>query len=102
MEKSDNVYVQLSDFGWSDLGTWTSLQTHLNLDESNNGIIGKNVTVYDSKDNIINMPKGKTVVIQGLEGYIVVENENTLLICQKNNEQEIKKFVSDLKKKSSK
>jgi mannose-1-phosphate guanylyltransferase len=102
MEKSDNVYVQLSDFGWSDLGTWTSLQAHLNLDDANNGIIGENVTVYDSNDNIINMPKGKTVVIQGLEGYIVVENDDTLLICQKNNEQEIKKFVSDLKKKSGK
>lgn len=100
MEKSDNVYVQLSDFGWSDLGTWTSLQTHLNLDKANNGIIGKNISLYDSKDNIINMPNDKTVVIQGLEGYIVIENDNTLLICQKNKEQEIKKFVSDLKKKT--
>ncbi len=100
MEKSDNVFVQPSDFGWSDLGTWTSLQTHLNLDNEKNGVIGKNITLYNSKDNIINMPKEKTVVIQGLEGYIIVENDNTLLICQKNKEQEIKKFVSDLKKKS--
>ena len=101
MEKSDNVYVQLSDFGWSDLGTWTSLQTHLKLDNANNGIIGENVSVYDCSDNIINLPKEKTVVIQGLEGYVVVENDNTLLICKKSNEQEIKKFVSDLKKKSN-
>jgi mannose-1-phosphate guanylyltransferase len=101
MEKSDNVYVQPSEFGWSDLGTWTSLQTHLKLDDDKNGIIGENINIYDSKDNIINMPKEKTVVIQGLEGYIVVENKDTLLICKKNKEQEIKKFVSYLKKKSN-
>ena len=63
---------------------------------------GENISLYDSKDNIINMPTNKTVVIQGLEGYIVVENDDTLLVCQKNKEQEIKKFVSDLKNKSVK
>jgi mannose-1-phosphate guanylyltransferase len=100
MEKAEKVYVHLADFGWSDLGTWTSLQSHLKLDKNNNGIIGDNVYLYNSKENIINLPNYKTAIIQGLEDFIVVENDNTLLICKKNQEQEIKTFVSNLKKNS--
>ena len=97
MEGADNVYVVLSDFGWSDLGTWGSLYTHLDHDNSGNGIIGDNVQMYDSKDCIVNVPKDKLVVLQGLDNYIVVESNNTLLVCKKDDEQKIKQFVSDIK-----
>jgi mannose-1-phosphate guanylyltransferase len=98
MEKSDTVFVYPSDFGWSDLGTWGSLQNHLTLDEEDNGLIGDNVLMYDCKDNIINLSNNKTAIIQGLQGYIVVEHKDTLLICKKSQEQSIKKYVSDLKR----
>jgi mannose-1-phosphate guanylyltransferase len=97
MEKAKNVYVVLSDFGWSDLGTWGSLYTHIPHDEHKNAIVGKNVRVYDSEKNMIKVPDNKLVVIHGLEGYIVVESNNTLLICKKEDEQKIKDFVADLK-----
>ena len=97
MEGADNVYVVLSDFGWSDLGTWGSLYTHLDHDNSGNGVIGDNVQMYDSKDCIVNVPKDKLVVLQGLDNYIVVESNNTLLVCKKDDEQKIKQFVSDIK-----
>ena len=67
MEKQKNVFVYPSDFGWSDLGTWGSLYDHLQHDEANNGVIGNNVMLYDSKKNIINAPNDKVVVVQGLE-----------------------------------
>ena len=98
MEKSENVYVCPADFGWSDLGTWGSLYPHVEMDESNNGITGSNVMLYNSSGNIINVPKDKLVVLQGLDGYIVVESNNTLLICKKDDEQQIKQFVSDVKR----
>ncbi|MBL4652391.1 MAG: NTP transferase domain-containing protein [Flavobacteriales bacterium] len=97
MENADNVYIVLSDFGWSDLGTWGSLYTHLDHDNSGNGVIGDNVHVYDSKDCIVNVPKDKLVVLQGLDNYIVVESNDTLLVCKKEDEQKIKQFVSDIK-----
>tara|TARA_B100001142_G_scaffold324815_1_gene377225 strand:- start:502 stop:1581 length:1080 start_codon:yes stop_codon:yes gene_type:complete len=102
MEKSNNVYVFPADFGWSDLGTWSSLYTHLPLDKQENAIQGNNVFVYDSKKNIINIPDSKTVILQGLNGYIVVEDENKLLICRKEDEQKIKLFVAKVKKKRQK
>ena len=97
MEKSENVYVYPTDLGWSDLGTWGSLYAHLDLDENRNAVQGNKVMLYDSTDNIIKVPNDKVVVMQGMNGYIVVENEGILLICKKENEQQIKEFVADLK-----
>ena len=99
MEKSDSVYVFPADFGWSDLGTWGSLYTHLNLDKNLNAVQGSNVFLYDSADNIVKLPDDKLVVLQGMNGYIVVENDGILLICKKEDEQKIKQFVADLKQK---
>jgi mannose-1-phosphate guanylyltransferase len=97
MEKASNVFVIESDFGWSDLGTWGSLHDIRNKDANDNAITGKNVMTYDSSDNIINMPDDKLVVIQGLDDYIVVEDENVLLICRKGDEQQIRQIVADVK-----
>ena len=99
MEKSDNVFVYPADFGWSDLGTWGSVYTHLNLDKDKNSIKGDKVLTYDSFENIIDVPNKKIVVLQGLRGYIIVEKNNTLLICKKEDEQSIKKFNLDAIKK---
>lgn len=97
MEKAQNVYVVLSDFGWSDLGTWGSLYTHVEHDADSNAVIGNDVMMYDSKSNMVKMPDDKLVVIQGLYDYIVVESDGTLLICKKQDEQKIKQFVNDIK-----
>jgi len=99
MEKANNVYVILADLGWSDLGTWGSLYTHVEKDATNNAIIGDNVLTYDSCDNIVMMPKNKLAVIQGLDDYIIVDSNDTLLICKKQDEQKIKQFVNDIKLK---
>ena len=97
MEKSKNVLVISADIGWSDLGTWGSIYTHLPQDENKNAVVGKNVMLYESKGNIVNVPKNKLVVLQGLKNYIVVESDNILLICRKEDEQDIKQFVNDIK-----
>jgi mannose-1-phosphate guanylyltransferase len=97
MEGSKNVFVISADIGWSDLGTWGSIYTHLPLDENKNALVGKNVMMYDSSNNIVNVPQEKLVVLQGLNDYIVVESDNILLVCKKEEEQKIKQFVADIK-----
>ena len=97
MEKADNVYMLSSEFGWSDLGTWGSLYDNRQKDSNGNAIIGKNVLMYNSKNCIVNMPKDKLVVLQGLDDYIVVEADNVLLICRKTDEQQIRNFVNNVK-----
>lgn len=97
LEKAENVKVVLSDFGWSDLGTWGSLYTHLPKDKSNNGVIGKQVILSDSEGNIVKSPDGKLVAIHGLDNHIVIDTGDILLICPMDQEQKIKQIVSDLK-----
>lgn len=99
MEKADNVYTLPSSFGWSDLGTWASLYAEKEKDYLNNAVNGKNVVVYDSGNNIINVSDDKLVVIQGLENFIVVDTHDVLLICSKDEEQRIKEFTHDIKMK---
>lgn len=96
MEKARNVRVFAADFGWSDLGTWGSLYDLRPKDENKNAIIGKRVKTYNSTNCIVNMPKDKIVVMEGLDGFIVVENDGILLICKKEDEQLIRQYVSDV------
>ncbi|MCK9612784.1 MAG: mannose-1-phosphate guanylyltransferase [Bacteroidales bacterium] len=97
MEKADNVYVLCADLGWSDLGTWGSLYENRQQNENGNAVVGKNVIMYDSNNCIVNMPEDKLVVLQGLNDYIIVESENVLLVCRKNDEQQIRQFVNDVR-----
>lgn len=99
MEKANNVYVMAADFGWSDLGTWGSLYDSRSKDMNGNAIIGNSVMTYDTRNCIVNMPKNKLVVIQGLEDYIIVEDKNMLLIIRKQEEQLIRNIVEDVKER---
>lgn len=95
MEKANNVYVSLGDFGWSDLGTWGSLYDLSPKDEHQNVVLKGESLIYNSKDNIVVLPKNKLAVIEGLEGYLIAESENVLLICKKDEEHAIRKYVND-------
>ncbi len=99
MEKANNVYVQLCDFGWADIGTWGSLYDASPKDENRNVIVNSNTLLYNCKENIILMPEDKLAVIQDLEGYLVVERGNALLICKKDDQNAIRKFVNDVEMK---
>ncbi len=99
MEKATNVYGLAADFGWSDLGTWSSLYEHSSTDINGNTLQGKNVFVYETTNSVIRFPNEKIVVLQGLNDYIVVESGNILLICKKVDEQKIKNYLNDVKLK---
>jgi mannose-1-phosphate guanylyltransferase len=100
MEKASNVFVLCADFGWTDLGTWGSLWEKSEKDDNGNAVRGENVMLYDTKNCIVNMKSDKLVVIHGLDGYIAVEGDNTLLICKKEEEQQIRQFFNDVRIKN--
>lgn len=98
MEKADNVYVMCTDIGWSDLGTWSSLYEHSVSDKKGNALVKGKVFSYDNNGNIFNIEEGKVAVIQGLKDCIVVDSGDVLLIVRKEEEQNIKKYLDDVKK----
>jgi mannose-1-phosphate guanylyltransferase len=98
MEKADNVYVLPTDFGWSDLGTWASVYELSEKDYVGNAVIPSDkVIMYDSSNCMVNVPGNKLVILRGLHDFIVVEANNTLMICPKREEQTVKQVVSDVK-----
>jgi len=100
MEKADNVYVIPSDFGWSDLGTWASVYELSEKDYVGNAVIPpEKVIMYDSSNCMVNVPGEKLVILQGLHDFIVVEANNSLLICPRDKEQSVKQVVADVKQK---
>lgn len=100
IEKASNVYVMISDFGWSDVETWASLYDTYQKDSNGNAIAGDNVIIYDVKNSVIHMPKTKKVILQGLENFIVAENQDILMVCNRNSEHRIFKFASDMEMKT--
>ena len=100
MEKAENVYVMPADFGWSDLGTWASVYDLADKDYVGNAVIHpEKVMMYDSSNCMVNVPGDKLVILNGLHDYIVVEANNTLMICPKDKEQHVKQVVADVKQR---
>jgi mannose-1-phosphate guanylyltransferase len=98
MEKAENVYVIPANFGWSDLGTWNSAYDNMDKDHLDNAVSGKNVLVIDATHCMVKTIDDKLVVLQGLDNFIVIDTPDVLLICSKDNEQQIRDYVGDIKR----
>ncbi len=98
MEKAENVYVIPASFSWSDLGTWNSAWENMEKDYFGNAVAGNNVIVVDANNCMVHVPDNKLVLLQGLHDYIIVDTRDVLMICKKDQEQEIKEYVAEIKR----
>lgn len=98
MEKAGNVHVLCTDIGWSDIGTWGSLYEHSQKDENHNAVRGNKIILDETENSVIKITGDKVAVIQGLSDHIVVDDDNALLICHKQDEQKIRDYVKKVKK----
>lgn len=98
MEKAQNVYVCLGTFTWSDLGSWASIHEISQKDENNN-VINANAQTYETRNCIIKGSQDKLIVVQGLNGYLVGEFGNVVIVCEKDKEEQFRRFVNDVKGK---
>lgn len=99
MEKADNVYVLLGDFGWADLGTWDAVYEASAKDQNKNVIVDSKTLMYRCKDNIIKLPPGKLGVFKDLEGYMVIDTNDVLMIAKKEADESVRTFVTDVQLK---
>ena len=98
MEKAQNVYVCLGTFTWSDLGSWASIHEISHKDENNN-VINANAQTYETRNCIIKGSPDKLIVVQGLNGYLIGEFGNVVIVCEKDKEEQFRRFVNDVKGK---
>ena len=99
MEKAKNVYVECANFAWNDLGTWSALYDNSTKDGDANVVRDARVIAYDATGNMIAVPSGKLVVVNGIRDYIIADTGDVLLVCPKSEEQSIKQMVSDVRMK---
>ena len=96
MEKADNVHVMAASFGWSDVETWDSLYGVFHHDKNGNAIVNGLAVTYDTRNCVVIAPADTSVVLDGLDGYIVAANEDTIMICRRKNEDKIFKYANDV------
>ena len=100
LEQGKNVFVMKCDFGWADLGTWHAIYESMSMVEGDNVIIDSDVMMEDCNNNVIKLPKGKVGVFNGLEGYIVADQGNVLMICKKGDDSSlVRKYVNEVRLK---
>ena len=95
MEHAMKRYTIPAEFGWSDIGTWGSLFTHVAKDSDNNAHRGKTI-LTDTKNSIVNVEDGVEAIVEGLDGYLVAYRDKSLLVCRLSEEQHIKEWVEKL------
>ncbi|MFM1810010.1 MAG: hypothetical protein RLZZ382_1235 [Bacteroidota bacterium] len=93
MEHATNVSVVISDFDWSDLGTWGSLIDHMQTDANGNAVVGDKVHLFETNNCLIHLPKDKVVLLDGIQDTIIVESEGMLMVLRKDKEQELKNYL---------
>ncbi|MDN3669866.1 mannose-1-phosphate guanylyltransferase [Echinicola jeungdonensis] len=98
MEKAEEVYTVIGDFGWSDLGSWMSIH-ELQPQDDNQNVVEANAMLYDTSNSYIKVSPNKLVVVQGLDNYLVNESDNVLLICKLDAENKFREFVADARNK---
>ncbi|KGE17705.1 mannose-1-phosphate guanylyltransferase [Paenibacillus wynnii] len=100
LERSDEVVVLSGQFGWNDIGSWDALGAIFPPDESGN-IIKANHIGIDTRNSII-YGNGRLITTIGVDGFIIADTEDALLICPKDNAQAVKDIVDILKEKGMK
>jgi mannose-1-phosphate guanylyltransferase len=96
MEHAKNVSVVVSDFDWSDLGTWGSLIDHMDRDDHGNAVVGENVHLFETKNCLVHLPKDKVVLLDGIQDTIIVESDGMLMVLRKDKEQALKTYLKQI------
>lgn len=98
METAENVCIIEADFIWNDLGSWEAAYNIAEKDEQGNAVTAEFLQAFDSENNYIYSPK-KVVAMIGVDNLVVVETEDALLICKKDESQKVKDVVDALRRK---
>lgn len=96
LDKCENVFVQSCRFGWADIGCWPELHRAASKDVDGNAVLGQpQVFFAGSQDNLVYLPAEKRAVIRGLDGFLVAEHGDVLVICPNDDHALVKKLFKE-------
>lgn len=90
LEKSKDIYVIPSDFGWDDVGSWEALDRYRDKDEAGNVLVG-NTKTLNGENNLV-ISSNNSVVVEGLSDIYVIENDGKILVGHKSNVRNVKEL----------
>lgn len=96
IERAANVYMQIGSFGWADMGRWEDVYRYSSKDTEGNMVQSGNAEFYNCRNNLVSAAPNKVVVLQDLEGYLVSDTEDVLVICKKDEDDDFKKFRTNV------
>ena len=96
IERASNVYMQVGTFGWADIGRWDDVYRYSSKDAEGNVVQGGKAEFYNSRNNLVSAAPSKVVILQDLEGYLVSDSEDVLVICKKDEDDDFKKFRTNV------
>lgn len=96
MERATEVRCVVGDFGWSDVGSWTSAWELAAQDAQHNAVQEANAVLIDARGNYVRAPLGKVVALVGLEDLIVVDTPDALLVMPRSRAQDVRAVVAAL------
>lgn len=99
LERTSNVYVENCSFGWADLGTWESLHRVTRKDEHGNAALATRTVMHDCKDNVVRLADGRVAVLEGLDGFVVAESGNVLMVCKRGDSNRVKLLANEAQMK---
>lgn len=96
IERASNVHMQIGTFGWADLGRWDDVYRYSSKDMEGNVVQGGNVEFYNCRNNLVSAADNKLIIVQDLEGYLVNDTKDVLVICKKDEDDDFKKFRNNV------
>lgn len=96
IERATNVYMQIGSFGWADIGRWEDVYRYSSKDTEGNMIQSGKAEFYNCRNNLVSAAPDKVVVLQDLEGYLVSDTDDVLVICKKDEDDDFKKFRTNV------
>ena len=99
LERSDRVRAVRGRFGWSDVGSWHSVGPRLPGSAGNRVLGGSELVAVDSRDNIVWNETEQTIALVGLEGHVVVNTPDALLVCPQERAQDVRRVVDELRRR---
>ena len=99
LEKSEHVDVLIGDFGWRDIGGWSTLYEMAPKDHAQNVVLETRALMYNCKNNLVSLPGNRVVAMKDLDGYLVVEENGVLLICRRDDVAAVRQFRNDVQMK---
>ena len=97
LDTCQNVYVYQCDFGWADVGCWPELHKVMKKDVDGNVVLGKGkVFMSGSSNNVVSVSDEKAVIVNGLDGYLIAENEDVLVICPNDKPTTVRRLADEV------